>query len=238
MSKRSGDFVSSVPSSKMARRSSTRASAGRVRRRRFRGRRRSYGRRRSLRRIVRSVAISSAETKWVQATSTTSVGPIGAVFAVMPSSFPQGTSQNTRIGDEIYIKAIVARFVLSNVTHFSRCMIRWWLVRSREALTAPGPVPANFYNPTTTTVGQAYVDTDRFKIIARGRSVMAPQFVDQQYFVSLRCSKSMKNVKYIFETATTSQGRFGNYYFVIAADVAQQEDITATGNCRVYFKDC
>lgn len=229
----------------------------------FNGKRRKYVPQRRYKRkggmasMIKRLAIRTSETKHTNWVSTASVRHNRfAIYNLMAFSLA-GDTQNSIIGEEIYISGFRIRMEISNfgltVANTNQSQFVFALIRTRDELATASlgdQDPALFQIVSTAPNNNLMLDrwnTDSIKVMKIWKQRMTPQYSSQninKYFSTYcRINRRFKFKTALSPTAPTTAvyGKFYNYYFIVGAYVPGGSVTTTLyptiANITAYYKD-
>lgn len=138
-------------------------------RRRISAKKRSYGSRASLAKIVKSIALKQSETKYAVLTAENQAiwhnGGTKTIFAKNLLFTSHGSNQNSRIGDEVIAKGLKIKCWFSNKSDRTNVIYRLFVISvPKDQLTADNP--SGLFENHHGNLILDQINTDRYKVIA------------------------------------------------------------------------
>lgn len=118
----------------------------------------------TIKKIVKQQTLKQCETKWVSQqyeNQNCNHNSIRGVFDNLLST-SQGTTDNTRVGDEIYAKGVKLKFWVSNKADRPNVMYRFFVLSCASSSSVPSDL---FYGISGNKIVDT-INTDKYKVIA------------------------------------------------------------------------
>nr|QCW23711.1 MAG: capsid protein [Cressdnaviricota sp.] len=219
-------------------------------------RKRSYGGRASKRRrvttrrrksgfvkAVKAIAIKSMETKsYYYNIATTSLLHMSLVSYNLNYYISQGTSDQTRIGDEVYMRGVSVRLWFTDTVASGTHRYTVMVIRAKADIFATSLAYTDVFKSITADSMTDPIDTEKVTVLGKREIAIENKIASGSLARSVRFWVNMKNSRFKYSGDNAGYGKTYNYFLVVVP-YANKGTIGTTaagdvkGHAQIYFKD-
>lgn len=198
--------------------------------------------RRNFVKAVKSIALRSMETK------SYFYNVSGSLVHQVPKSYNlnyyigQGTADNARIGDEIFIRGISVRLAVNDTTSNGTHRYHVYILKSKTDIYLTSHAYGDIYKNISLDPTTDVIDTEKVTVVSKRVVTIENRISGAALQRSVRMWVNLKNTKFKFQGDNSGYGKFFNYFLVVVP-YANGGTIGTTGagsvfgHAQVYFKD-